>query len=190
MLSRACAGDSNANEQLAGIVYPELRRIARNLMRFERPDHTLQPTAICHEAYLRLLADGQRTWENRVHFFACASVEMRRVVVDYARSRETKKRGGKQKRVSFENLDLQSPQLQLDVVLAVDQALTRLSQRDPRQSRVVEMRYFGGLTEDQVAEALNISVRSVKRDWSVARDWLYAELSTPAQWAPPPPTGL
>lgn len=179
LLGKARVGDMQANERLADIVYPELRRIAKNLMRMERRDHTLQPTVLCNEAYMKLVADRDRTWENRTHFFACASTEMRRITVDYARYRRAEKRGGHRKRLNVDDLNLETPQMDLDSVVALDQALTRLSESDERQARIVEMRYFGGLTEEQIAEVLDISVRTVKRDWAIARDWLYAELSSP-----------
>jgi RNA polymerase sigma factor (TIGR02999 family) len=145
-------------------------------MRGERPGHTLQATALVHEAYLRLVGYQEVDWQNRAHFFGVAASLMRRILVDHARAKLAKKRGGADQKVSFDKAVLvqreTSPQL-----LALDEALKRLAKRDPRQARIVDLRYFGGLSEEETAEVLGISVRTVKRDWNVARAWLYQQLN-------------
>lgn len=175
LLRRAASGDADAAERLAEAVYGELRRIASRLMAHERRDHTLQPTAIAGEAYVNLVEQRDRTWENRAHFFAAAAQSMRRLLVDYGRRRRALKRGGTLQRVDYDANDLGS--MALDEILAINDALDRLSTIDARQGRIVELRYFGGLTEEETAELLQISTRTVKRDWTVARAWLYAELT-------------
>jgi RNA polymerase sigma factor (TIGR02999 family) len=145
-------------------------------MRGERDAHTLQTTALVNEAFLRLLGGPPVVWESRTHFFAVASTAMRRILVDYARNRDADKRGGEWQRV-----DLEEPAVvgrdDLAQVIAIDQALTRLASFDPRQARIVELRFFVGLTEEEIAEQLQLSPRTVKRDWRVARAWLQAELA-------------
>ena len=176
LLQQVASGDSGATERLADAVYAELRRIAGRLMAHERRDHTLQPTAIADEAYLNLVEQRDRSFQNRAHFFAVAAQAMRRLLVDYGRRRQTLKRGGDQQRVDID-LPVSDPSGTLDELLAVHEALDRLAVIDARQARIVELRYFGGLTEDETAEMLQISTRTVKRDWTVARAWLHAELS-------------
>lgn len=169
--------DPAARDQLVPIVYEELRRLAGHYMRGERPDHTLQTTALVNEVYLRLAGiDGMR-WRDRVHFFAMAATLMRRVLVDYARRRARDKRGAG---ISVTSLDANvlAPQPAVDVV-ALNEALERLAAMDPQQSRVVELRFFAGLSVEETGEALGISPATVKRDWATARLWLYNELSTP-----------
>jgi len=145
-------------------------------MRQERPDHTLQATALVHEAYLRLAGEKEISWQNRAHFYGVAANIMRRILVDHARAKQAKKRGGSDQEVSFDEAVLAQPEAPKDF-LAIDEALERLAERDPRQSRIVELRFFGGLSEEETAEVLGISVRTVKRDWQVARAWLYKEIS-------------
>jgi RNA polymerase sigma factor (TIGR02999 family) len=166
--------DPAAREQLVPIVYEELRRLAHHYMRGERAGHTLQTTALVNEVYLRLAGiDGLR-WRDRTHFFAMAATLMRRVLVDYARQRGREKRGGG---VSVTSLDEHAVAAQPAVdIVALDQALERLASVDPQQSRVVELRFFAGLSVDETAEALGISPATVKRDWATARLWLYNEL--------------
>lgn len=161
---------------LAEMVYGELRRIAGHIMASERPGNTLQPTALATDAFLSLVKNHDVQWCDRFHFFAVAARAMRRVLVDHSRRKGSLKRGAGWERSDVTDvaaIPLRDP----EELLALDQALNRLEQRDQRQSQIVELRYFGGLTEEEVAEILGISVRSVKRDWNVARAWLYAELT-------------
>jgi RNA polymerase sigma factor (TIGR02999 family) len=144
-------------------------------MRRERPDHTLQPTALVHEAYLRLMRDCPSDWQSRAHFFAAASIVMRRILVDHARQRAAAKRPGGKQKVELDDL-MASASPRIEQLLILDQALDRLAGWDRRQARLVEMLYFGGLTEHEAAEVLGVSVRTVKRDWSAARAWLQAQL--------------
>jgi len=176
LLQRVAAGDGDATERLAEAVYAELRRIASRLMVHERRDHTLQPTVIADEAYLNLVELGGRSWQNRSHFFAVAAQAMRRLLVDYGRKRQTIKRGGAFHRIDFDIAATGSAR-PYEELLAVNEVLDRLGAIDARQARIVELRYFGGLTEEETAEVLQISTRTVKRDWTVARAWLYAELT-------------
>jgi RNA polymerase sigma factor (TIGR02999 family) len=168
--------DPTARERLVPLVYDELRRLAHHYMRGEREGHTLQTTAVVNEVYLRLAGIDSLGWRDRAHFFAMAATLMRRVLVDYARQRGRDKRGGG---VSVTSLDENAiaPQPAVDVV-ALDRALERLGAVDPQQSRVVELRFFAGLSVKETAEALGISPATVKRDWATAKLWLYNELST------------
>lgn len=168
-------GDQTALDRLVPAVYGELRRIAGNFMRRQRPGITLQASALVNEAFLRLVDSDQVNWQGRTHFFAVSAQLMRRVLVDAARRRNSQKRGGDRMRITLDDRAQVSDDDDTDLV-ALDEALTRLAQLNPRHSRIVELRYFGGLTEEQVAEALKISARTVRRDWSVARAWLYREL--------------
>jgi RNA polymerase sigma factor (TIGR02999 family) len=172
------AGEKEVEERLIEAVYPELRRIARGYLQHERPGHTLQPTALVNEAYLQLVGQKDKDWQSRSHFFAVAAQVMRRVLVDYARQKKAQKRDGGRQRVELVDA-LAISEDRIEDVLAVDEALKRLAEWDPRQSKIVEMRFFGGLTEEEAAEALGISVRTVKRDWAVAKAWLHGELSGP-----------
>lgn len=176
LLQKVAAGDRVAADRLADAVYAELRRIARRLMANERKDHTLEPTMIAGEAYVNLVEQRDRNWQNRAQFFAVASQAMRRLLVDYGRRRRALKRGGPLERIES---DVPGDDLSdaYDEMLAISEALERLNAIDPRQVRIVELRYFGGLTEDETAEVLGISTRTVKRDWTVARSWLHAELN-------------
>lgn len=168
-------GDQAAFGQLAPIVYSELRRLARRYMARERPDHTLQPTALVHEAYLRLANFGDLHWKNRIHFFAISAQVMRRVLVDFARSRERRKRGGSSRRLSLEECD--SLGVQHDTaLLALDDALNALALHDARKCQVVEMKFFGGLSTDEIAHALQVSPDTVLRDWKLAKLWLLREM--------------
>jgi RNA polymerase sigma-70 factor (ECF subfamily) len=168
-------GRPDAAPQLIPLVYEELRRLARRQMRSERSDHTLQATALVHEAYFRLVNQRERTWQNRTHFIRIAAQVMRRLLIDHARARRTAKREGELQRVPLEEPLLVTAE-QSDELLALDEALERLAQIDARQSRVVELRFFGGLTVEETAEALGISPKTVKRDWIVARAWLHREV--------------
>jgi len=168
-------GDEAALQQLVPIVHAELRRLAQRQMAGERPGHTLQPTALVNEAYLRLVDLKQMQWQNRAHFFAMGARLMRRILVDFARSRGYQKRGGGAKQVSFtEALDVAEGQA-TDVV-ALNDALEALAHVDERKSRVVELRFFGGLSVEETAEVLNVSRETVKRDWKFAKMWLLRHL--------------
>ena len=175
LLTEVRLGKSDARSRLAELVYSELRRLATACMYRERPDHTLQPTALIHEAWLRLIGSNTTPIENRVQFFAAASTLMRQILVDYARARRSEKRGGARKRVEL-NDGLSFTTGQSEEILSLDSALAELAALDPRQSRIVELRFFGGLTEEEVAAMLGISARTVKREWSVAKAWLYAHM--------------
>jgi RNA polymerase sigma-70 factor (ECF subfamily) len=169
-------GNSEAGAKLIPLVYEELRRMARRYMRQERSDHILQTTALIHEAYLRLVEQRETNWQNRAHFLAVAAQLMRRILVDHARASETTKRGGDAERVSLdEECVAWSPEKSRELI-ALDESLKRLAQLSPRQSQIVEMRFFGGLTVEETAEVLQITPRTVKRDWSVARAWLHREV--------------
>ena len=167
-------GDATAAETLLPLVYAELHRLARAYMRRERPDHTLQATALINEAYLKLLGEHV-DWQNREHFIGLAAHVMRRVLVDYARAHNAERRAGGLERVEFHDDLALSPE-RLDEVVLLDDAMTRLAVHSPRQARVVELRYFGGLSVEQIAAVLDIAPRSVKRDWSLARIWLFRDL--------------
>jgi RNA polymerase sigma-70 factor, ECF subfamily len=174
LLNNMAKGDSGAAEKLLPLVYSELHRLAASYMRRERPDHTLQATALINEAYLRLTKeDGE--WNSREHFIGMAANVMRHVLVDYARAHKAKQRDGGMKRVELKEELAISPE-KIEEVVALDEALTRLESLHPRQGKVVEMRYFGGLSVEQIASLLGVSERSVKRDWSLARIWLFREL--------------
>jgi RNA polymerase sigma-70 factor (ECF subfamily) len=175
LLNKLACGDQEAGTELVPMVYEELRRLAAGRLRSERPDHTLQATALVHEAYLKLTAKRHAKWQNRDQFFGVASLLMRRILVDYARSQRRVRRGGERQRVSFDEALLVSA-AQSDELLAVDESLARLEKLDPRQCRIVELRYFGGLTMDEVAKVLGISAKTVMREWSMAKAWLYGDL--------------
>jgi RNA polymerase sigma-70 factor, ECF subfamily len=175
-LLRKCeAGDRAAEVRLFELVYADLRRIARRHMGAERPDHTLQATALVHEAYLQLVGKDIN-WQSRSHFFAVAAQSMRRILVDHARTLKTEKRGaGGRKLTLDEALNLSDAESQ--DLLDIDRALERLTAWDPRQGKIVELRFFGGLTDEEAASFLGISARTVRRDWNMARAWLQAELA-------------
>jgi RNA polymerase sigma-70 factor (ECF subfamily) len=174
LLNAMKRGDSKAADSLLPLVYAELHRLAKSYMRRERPEHTLQATALINEAYLRLVQDGA-DWNNREHFIGVAAHVMRRVLVDYARSHQALCRAGNLKKVELSEELAISP-ARLDEVTALDEALKRLAEKNARQAQVVELRYFGGLSVEQIAAHLGIAPRSVKRDWSLARIWLFKEL--------------
>jgi len=169
-------GDPAALEQLMPLVYEELRRLARQCMRGERPGHTLQTTALVNEAYLRLVNSSCVQWQDRAHFFAIASQLMRRVLVDEARKRRNLKRGGEYTRVNIEAVEASSEPRDIDL-LALDRALDALSEFAPRKGKVVELRFFGGLSIEETALVLGISTDIVKREWRTAKLWLLQELS-------------
>jgi RNA polymerase sigma factor (TIGR02999 family) len=169
-------GDQAALGQLAEQVYGELRAIARRYMKSERPGNTLQTTALVHEVYLRLVDASHVNWDERAQFFAMAATMMRRILVDAARARKSQKRGGTTPKVSLEETALISAAPDRSM-LALDEALKAFSQVAPRQAKVVELRYFGGLTEEEIVAVLKISPRTVRRDWDFARAWLLRELN-------------
>jgi RNA polymerase sigma factor (TIGR02999 family) len=168
-------GDENALQQLIPLVHDELRRVARRHMAHERAQHTLQATALVNEAYMRLIDIRQVRWQNRAHFFAMSARLMRRILVDFARSRRYQKRGGGAQKVSLDEALIVSPEPGSDLV-ALDEALTALAAVDQRKAQVVEMRFFGGLSVEETAEALHVSRDTVMRDWKLAKAWLLREL--------------
>ena len=169
-------GDKTALDEMMPLVYDELRRIARSYLRRERPDHTLQPTALVHEAYLRLVDQHAVDWKNRAQFLGVAAQMMRRILVNHANRRQAGKRGGSALTLSLDHAVNLLVERDLSVV-ALDRALTALAAIDPQQSRIVELRFFGGLTLEEVAEVVGVSLATVKREWSTARLWLRRQLS-------------
>lgn len=176
LLSDWRGGDSNALEKLIPLVQPELQRLAHRYMSRERHGHTLQTTALLDDAYFKLSDKTHPQWQNRAHFFAVAAQLMRRIMVDHARQRKALKRGGDQVRVTLDE-SLVSAETRSEELLALDEALEKLAAWDQRKAKVVEMRYFGGLTMEEIAEVLKIHVNTVMRDWRSARAWLLAALS-------------
>ncbi len=170
------SGDQAALDQLIPLVYAELHRIAKRFMGREQADHTLQTSALINEAYLRLIEVKNAHWQNRAHFYAVSAQIMRHILVDLARARQKLKRGGQAQQVSLDEA-LTVTQARSTDFVALDDALTTLSRLDPRQSKVVELRFFGGLTEDEIAEVLGVSPRTVRSDWSMAKVWLLRALS-------------
>jgi len=175
LLTRWGDGDDAALAELAPLVYEELRRLAHRQMCGERPDHTLQTTALVNEAYLRLADQTRLDWQNRAHFFAVAARAMRRILVSYARSQRSKKRGGGALKVDLDEAALVSPEESKEIV-ELQEALEKLATLDSRKAQVVELKYFGGLNYDEMAEVLKISPITVRRDWRFAKAWLYTEL--------------
>ena len=169
-------GDQSALEQLTPLVYSELRRLAGRYLRKERPDHTLQSTALVHEAFIRLIDQRSVRWQNRAHFFGVAAQMIRRILVDHARGRHASKRGSGAPRLSLDEAIALPDRKDLDLV-ALDDALNSLSKIDPQQARIVELRFFTGLTVEETAEVLGISPATVKRDWVTAKAWLYRDIS-------------
>lgn len=178
LIVKASEGDETAVSSLFTVAYDELRRLAAGALQRERPDHTLQPTALVHEAYLRL-ADEPGAWrENRAHFLAIASRAMRRILVEHARGRNAQKRGSGKPRLSIDDVDPAAPDVVEAVDLVVlDEALVRLSVLDARQARIVELRFFGGLTVEETATVIGASSRTVKREWQMSRAWLKREMA-------------
>lgn len=180
LLKQACKGDDAAVNRLIPLVYDELRALAQSHLQRERPDHTLQATAVVHEAYVRLVQQRDVDWQNRAHFFAIASQAIRRILVDHARGQQRLKRGGDRRRIELdENVAAQSER-SVDL-LALDDALRTLADLHERQARIVELRYFGGLSLKEIAECLHVSPRTVDGDWATARAWLRRELTTDSQ---------
>ncbi len=174
LLNRAARGDRQAEENLLGLVYTELRQMAAHHLRLERPNHTLQATALVHEAYVRLMGQHGTDWKGRAHFFGFAAQVMRHVLVDYARQRQAGRRYGV--RVPLAD-GLAVADEQCVLIADLDEALRRLEQMNARQAKIVELRFFSGMKMEEIAELLDISVKTVNRDWTIARAWLYGELS-------------
>lgn len=181
MLARAEQGDAEAAGQLLPLVYEELRKLAAQRLEQEKPGQTLQPTALVHEAYLRLVdVDQAQRWHGRGHFFAAAAEAMRRILVEKARQRGRIRHGGGWERIELERIEAVAPTGDVggdDDILAIDEALARLETAEPQAAKVVKLRYFAGLTIAQTAEALGLSVRTANRDWAYAKAWLYKQLS-------------
>ncbi|SRR6266852_4771079 len=175
LLSELTRGNQGAAEKLIPLVYDELKRLARSYMRRERQDHTLQATALVHEAYLKLVRQQAANWQSRSHFFGIAAQLMRRILTDHARGHLRERRGGVKEVLPLNEAVVFSPEHSEELV-RLDEALERLANLDARQSRIVELRFFGGLTVEETAEFLGISPKTVKRDWSVAKAWLHGEL--------------
>lgn len=175
LLVRWRGGDREALDALLPLVYDELRRIARHYLQSERSGHTLQSTALVNEAYVRMVAQDFPEWQSRAHFFAVAAQLMRQILVDYARSHRASKRGGNVYKVTLDEAEGQPVKTDVDI-LALDEALKELAEMDPQQSRVVELKFFAGLSIEHTAEVLGVSPSTVKRDWVTARAWLYREL--------------
>ena len=169
-------GDRKALDHLLPLIYSELRRLAASRLKWERKDHTLQPTALVHEAYMRMVNQRDVNWKNRAQFFALASEIMRRILVNHARDRVAAKRGGHAQRVSLSVANQSVKKDSIDVV-ALDLALHKLALQDSRKSRVVELKFFGGLTTEEIAEILQVSHATVEREWTLSRAWLYREIA-------------
>jgi RNA polymerase sigma factor (TIGR02999 family) len=176
MLLEWSNGHREAHNELMPLVYNELRRLAAHYFRQERPDHTLQPTALVHEAYLRLVDQTRVKWQNRAHFFGIAANLMRQILVNHALGHRAAKRGGTAFRITLDEAAGESRKQDLDLV-ALDEALTGLAVFDPQQSRIVELRFFGGLTIEEAAEVLRISPATIKREWTMAKAWLHSALT-------------
>ena len=179
LLVRARSGDSGALADVFPLIYDELRRLAQLQLRREPDGHTLSPTALVHEAYMRLIDYSRVEWANRAHFMAVASTAMRRILVDHARGHRSLKRGGGRRHVSIDDIELGTEE-RAELLVAIDEALERLKLEEPRQAQVVECRFFGGMTEEETAEALGIGLRTVKRDWARAKSWLHREIGAGA----------
>ncbi len=177
MLREMSDGKPGALDNLLPLVYDELHRQAANFLRKERPGHTLQATALINEAYLKLIGRREPNWQNRAHFFAAAARAMREILIDYAKAKRRRKRGGPGIKLSLEEATLVAGEETGVDLIALDEALNRLAQRDEQEARVVELRYFSGLSLEETAEALHISRATAARDWEAARAWLYRELT-------------
>jgi RNA polymerase sigma-70 factor (ECF subfamily) len=177
LLQQWSHGDDSALAELTPLVYEELRRLAHHYMKGERPDHTLQTTALVNEAYLRLADQTASNWQSRAHFFAVAARAMRQILVSYARSNRAQKRGGGVARIELDESAILSPEQSKEIV-DLHEALERLGTLDSRKARVVELKYFGGLNYDEIAEVMKVSTVTVRRDWVFAKAWLYDELQS------------
>ena len=179
MLVRARAGDPSALADVFPLIYDELRRLAQQQLRHEPDGHTLSPTALVHEAYMRLMDYTRTEWAGRAHFMAVAATAMRRILVDHARGHRSLKRGGGLRRVSIDAVELGTED-RAELLIAIDDALGRLKEIDARQAQVVECRFFGGMTEEETAAALGVGLRTAKRDWAKAKSWLHREIGAEA----------
>ncbi|MEQ1922886.1 MAG: sigma-70 family RNA polymerase sigma factor [Pyrinomonadaceae bacterium] len=177
LLKRISDGDGKAPDELLPLVYAELRKLAHAYLKNERSDHTLQATALVHEAYIRLVDWEKVSWQNRAHFFAVAAKLMRKILVDHAREKRAQKRDGGQRLTLDEAVSLPNQTGREIDLIALDEALGKLDKFDKTQSKIVELRFFGGLTVDETAHALQISAATVKREWTVARTWLFREIN-------------
>jgi RNA polymerase sigma factor (TIGR02999 family) len=180
LLAELRQGNERARSELITLIYDELHRMAARYMRSERPNHTLQATALVNEAYLQLSKQQGANWQNRTHFLAVAATTMRSLLIDYARARSADKRGGGQPKLSLEE-SLVFAEGRSGVLLALDEALKKLAEFAPRESRVVELRFFGGLSVEETAEVLQVSAKTVKRDWRRAKDWLHGQIRVEAE---------
>jgi len=178
LLNAAGQGDPRAAADLLPLVYEELRKLAHHRMRSERPDHTLQSTALVHEAYARLVGDGEVDWANRAHFFHAAAEAMRRILIEHARAKAGPMRGGGRKKLPLDVVDL-AAEADPTQILALDEAISRLEREDADAARVVRLRFYAGLTTDEVAKAVGVSPRTIKRDWAFARAFLIRVLGEP-----------
>ena len=169
-------GNQTALDELMPIVYDELRKMAKGYMNRQHGGHTMQTTELIHEAYLKLAGNDEKDWKNRAHFFGVASKAMRHILVDYARSKNSQRRGGNERKITFVENEIVSNKRTGEIV-ALDEALIKLADLDERKSKVVEMKFFGGLKMDEIAEVLQVSIITIKRDWSFARNWLLKEMS-------------
>ena len=176
MLQAVCRGERQASEDLLPLVYMELRRLAAARMTREAAGQTLQPTALVHEAWVRIVEDGSRSWENRAHFFGAASEAMRRILIERARRKARLKHGGGQARLNIEDFEV-AESLPDDTILLVDEALERLKTVNPEVARVVVLKFFGGLTNEEIVEITGTSVRTVKRQWNYAKAWLFNSIA-------------
>jgi RNA polymerase sigma factor (TIGR02999 family) len=176
ILEQIAAGDEKAVDELLPVLYQELKKLANHHLEKERPDHTLQPTALVHEAYLKMADQDRVEWKNKAQFMAIASRVMRRILVDHARGRAAKKRGGDVQRITLDEALAPKTMPRTMDLLALDQSLTRLGEKHPEKASLVEMRFFGGLKEGEIAEVLGISSRTVVRHWKFAQAWLYRDL--------------
>ena len=176
LLANARSGDASALANVFPLIYHELQRLAQLQLQREPDGHTLSPTALVHEAYMRLIDYNRMEWTGRAHFLAVAATAMRRILVDHARSHRSIKRGGELRRVPIESVDMATDD-RAELLIAVDDALGKLREVDARQAQVVECRFFGGMTEEETAEALGIGLRTAKRDWAKAKVWLHREIA-------------
>ena len=176
LIERASTGDRAAARDLLPLVYEQLRALAQRKMAAEKPGHTLQATALVHEAYLRLVGEGHERWGGRAHFYVAAAEAMRRILIESARRKGRQKRGGGRQRLSLDSVDLAGKAVPIEEIVSVDEAIRRLEERDPRMAKIVRLRFFAGLEVAEIAALLDVSDRTVRRDWALARAWLTRDL--------------
>jgi len=181
LLRRAGEGDRSAAEELLPLVYEQLRALAARKMAGEKAGHTLQATALVHEAFLRLVGDGRDAWDNRAHFYVAAAEAMRRILIESARRKGRRKRGGDWRRLTLDSVDLVADEPPIEEIVSVDEAIRRLEKKDGRMATVVRLRFFAGLEPTEIAALLGVTDRTVRRDWAVARAWLYRDLEGPVR---------